>query len=295
MRYDRNAFAVRILSLVAMVACSSPASPIEQQPTEASCANPKSEWIWCDDFDVDRLANYFEVTTDGGSLARQGGIGRNGTFGLRSRFNQGQVSAGSLKLAFGRTPDAYFKPVDPGTRDYREIYWRFYLRNATGWTGGGGDKLSRLTSFAGTNWSQSMIAHVWSGSGMDQNYLVLDPASGTDASGMLKTTGYNDAANLRWLGAARGNTAVFSGPVIGQWHCVESRVKLNATGQSDGVFELWVNDQLEVSRSGLNWVGDYSAYGLNAVFLESYWNAGSPSSQERYFDDFIVSEKRIGC
>lgn len=262
----------------------------------ASCATPASGWIWCDDFEADRLSSYFEVETDGGSLARASAVGRNGSWGMRSRFAVGQVSAGSMKLAFGRTPDAYFRSVDAGTRNYREMYWRFYLRNSATWTGGGGDKLTRLTSFAGANWSQAMIAHVWSGSpGANQNYLALDPASGTDAAGTLRTTTYNDFANLRWLGLARSNTAIFETTRVGQWYCIESHVKLNTAGQSDGVFELWINGQPEASRSGLNWLGTYSAYGLNAVFLESYWNAGSPAAQERYFDDFVVSETRIGC
>jgi hypothetical protein len=261
-----------------------------------SCASPLPAWIFCDDFDADRLASYFEVTTDGGSMARVSGVGRNGSYGIRSRFTTGQVSAGSLKLAFGRTPAAYMRPVDAGTRNYREIYWRVYLRNAPGWTGGGGDKLTRLTVFANSSWAQAMIAHVWSGSASsNRDYLLLDPASGTDAAGSLRTTGYNDFANLRWLGSARSVTPVFGTSSVGQWYCIEAHVKLNTAGQSDGAFDLKINGQLEVNRTGLNWVGNYSAYGLNALFLESYWNSGSPANQERYFDDFVVSEQPIGC
>jgi hypothetical protein len=261
----------------------------------AGCANTQPGWIFCDDFEIDRTASYFEVSTDGGSLARVTGVGRNASYGMRSRFTTGQVSAGSMKLAFGRTPDSYFTPVDAGTRDYREMYWRVYVRNQPGWTGGGGDKLSRIMVFAAPNWAQAMIAHVWSGQSSDINYLMIDPASGTDAAGNLRTTQYNDFSNLRWLGSARSTTPLFSSANVGQWHCIETHVKLNTAGQSDGVFELRINGQLEASRTGLNWLGSYSAYGLNALFLESYWNAGSPANQERYFDDFVVSEQPIGC
>jgi len=214
---------------------------------------------------------------------------------MRATFGAAQVSAGSIKLAFGRTPDPYFRPVDGGTKDYREIYWRFYLRNAPTWTGGGGDKLSRVTAFATANWAQAMIGHVWSGSGGDKDYLTLDPASGTDDSGALKTTTYNDFTNFRWLGLARSTTPIFATNRVGQWYCIEAHVKLNTPGQSDGLFDLWIDGQLEANRTGLNWVGNYSAYGMNAVFLENYWNAGSPAAQERYFDDFVVSTARVGC
>jgi hypothetical protein len=262
-------------------------------PPAAGCGSPQAGWIFCDDFEVDRLASYFEVVTDGNRFTRVNGVGRDGSYGMRAQFGAGTVSAGSLKLAFGRTPTAYFDPVDAGTKDYREIHWRFFVRLQPGWTGGGGDKLTRATVFANSNWAQAMIAHVWSGSNPNANYVYLDPASGTDEGGTLRTTKYNDFDNLRWLGAVRSTTAMYT--TTGQWHCVETRVKLNTAGQSDGVFELRINGVLEASKTGMNWLGSYTAYGINAVFLENYWNDGSPVAQERYFDDLVVSESPIGC
>lgn len=260
------------------------------------CASPQAGWIWCDDFDQDRLGSYFEYVDQAGSFSRVSGIGAESSYGMRARFAAGQVDAGSLKLAFGKTPQTYFDPVDAGTAIYRDVYWRIYAMNAPTWTGGGGDKMSRATSFASsTSWAQAMIAHVWSGSSPNENYLVLDPASGTDAAGILKTTTYNDFPNLRWLGAARGATPVFDSGHVGQWHCIEARARLNDPGLSNGVFELWIDGQLDAQRTGLNWVGSFADYGINAVFLENYWNAGSPQAQERYFDNFVVSTQPIGC
>lgn len=258
------------------------------------CSRPQSGWIWCDDFDQDRLGQYFEYDSRGGRFVRATGVGVGGSGAMRARFNAGDVNAGSLKLAFGRTPDSYFRPVDGGTANYREIYWRFYLRNEPGWTGGGGDKLARAVVFAGSNWSEALIAHVWSG-GAGNNYLVLDPASGTDTQGNVRTTKYNDFANLRWLGAQVGKTPLFDAAHVGQWYCVEARVRVNDPGQSNGVFELWINGNLEARATNLNWVGNYSAYGINALFLENYWSDGSPRQQERYIDNLVVSTQRIGC
>jgi hypothetical protein len=34
---------------------------------------------------------------------------------------------------------------------------------------------------------------------------------------------------------------------------------------------------------------------INAVLFENYWNAGSPVTQERYFDNIVISTSRIGC
>ncbi len=260
------------------------------------CASPQPGWIWCDDFDEDRLSNYYEYDNSGGDFIRVAGIGAEGSTGMRAQFSNGQVSAGALHLAIGLTPQSYFDPVDDGTTIYRDIYWRVYLKHEDDWTGGGGNKLSRAFSFASTtSWAQAMIAHVWAGGPPNEDYLFIDPASGTDTDGNLVTTTYNDFANLRWLGAVRGNTPLFDDSNVGQWYCIEAHAKLNDAGESNGVFELWIDDNLEAARSDLNFLGSFSAYGINAVFLENYWNNGSPQEQERYFDNFVVSTQRIGC
>jgi uncharacterized protein YjdB len=270
-------------------------------PAAGECATPQAGWIWCDDFEQDRLSRYFEYVNNGGNFARAVGVGFGGSTGMRARYanvGQTQVTVGALHLAFGRTPQSYFRPADAGTANYRDVYWRIYLKHQAGWLGGGADKLSRATIFASSSsWAQAMIAHVWSGEapGPDQNYLVIDPASGTDASGNLRTTGYNDWNNMRWLGGLRGPTPLFDASHVGQWYCIEAHVKLNDAGQSNGLFELWINGTLEARRTALNWVGAYNAYGINAIFFENHWDAGPPQVQERYMDNIIVSTQPIGC
>jgi uncharacterized protein YjdB len=256
------------------------------------CAAQAPAWIWCDDFSQDRLGSYFEYDPSSGSFVRAAGVGMDGTSGLRAHFNAGQVNAGSLKLAFGRGPSSYMRPVDAGTANYRDLFWRVFLRNAPNWTGGGGDKLGRLTIFASPVWAQALIAPI-SSSGI--NNLAMDPVSGTDEQGNLRTIGYNDFANWRWLGAVQGSTPLFASNQVGQWYCIETHVSVNDEGQSNGVFEFWINGTLQARSANLNWVGSYNAYGLNALFLENYWSQGSPQEQERYFDNLIVSTQRIGC
>ena len=51
---------------------------------------------------------------------------------------------------------------------------------------------------------------------------------------------------------------------------------------------------MDTFRDGLNWHSTWDAYGINAVFLENYWNSGSPVAQSRYFDDFVIATSRIG-
>ena len=264
----------------------------------SECASPKPGWIWCDDFEEDRLAAYFEYDSRD-SFVRAHGVGYGGSTGMRARFNTaGQVNAGALHLAFGKTPGSYFRPVDSGTTVYRDVYWRVYVRYAPGWVGGGGNKMSRAQSLATPQFAQAMIAHVWSGSSPEQptiNYLAADAASGIGVRGQLLTREYNDFDNLTWTDAAWGRTPIFDSTHVGKWYCIEAHARLNDPGRSNGIFELWIDDHPEVRHRSLAWMGSFTDYGINAVYLENYWNDGAPQPQERYFDNFVVSTQRIGC
>jgi len=266
----------------------------------AECASPKPGWIWCDDFEQDRLRQYFEYGSNGGSFVRAAGVGYGGSMGMRARFlTAGQVDAGFLHLAFGKTPSPYFRTVDAGTVVYRDIYWRLYVRYPPAWIGGGGNKMSRAQSLATPTFAQAMIAHVWSGSRPGDHVPVdrlgFDPASGIGWGGRLLTRSYNDFPNLTWLGTSLSKTAIFDRTHTGRWHCIEARARLNDPGRSNGILELWIDDRPEVRQTGLDWIGSFRDYGINAVFIENYWNDGAVQPQERYFDNFVVSTQRIGC
>lgn len=268
---------------------------------QALCTDWKDrhpEWIWCDNFEIDRLGHYFEYDIRHGRFVREAGTGIGASTGMRAEFLPGDPHGGSLHVAFGKTPSEYMKPVDAGTATYRDIYWRFDLRLQPGWTGGGADKLTRATILSSDRFAQAAIGHLWSGAhpGSDPDRLYLDPASGTDEFGTLRTTTYNDFPRLRWLGAAGGQTALFSPANIGRWFCIEVHMKLNRHDDDDGVLEYWIDGQLEAQRTNVNWIGSYNEYGINAVYLEQYWTSVPISKvQQRYFDNFVVSTARIGC
>jgi hypothetical protein len=92
-----------------------------------------------------------------------------------------------------------------------------------------------------------------------------------------------------------GTLPLFDSAHVGQWYCIEAHVRLNDAMQANGVFEAWINGTLDARKANLDWVGQYNSYGINAVFLENYWNGGATRAQERYFDNFVVSTQPIGC
>jgi hypothetical protein len=138
-----------------------------------------------------------------------------------------------------------------------------------------------------------MILHVWSG---ERNSLTLDPASGIEGqSSKVKTTKYNDFDNLTWLGNKPSSKfQISSTKESGYWVLVEAHAKLNTPGQSDGLAQLWIDGRLEAERKNLNFRGNYTEHGINAVFLESYWNKGAIKTQGRWYDNFVVSADPIG-
>jgi len=204
-------------------------------------------------------------------------------------YPRGGRGVGGRKVFFGDSPTHRVHLLRRG-ESFDDIYWRIYVKYPADWKGGGPAKLSRATSLVPPGWRQAMIAHV-SSSG---EALTLDPASGVK-NGKVVTTRYNDFPNLNWLGNKPISEFKLHGSDgLGWWVCVEARAKLNTPGQKDGVNQLWIGGKLEAERRNLDWRGTFTDRGINAIFLESYWNEGSPVDQARWIDNFVVSTKPIG-
>jgi hypothetical protein len=238
--------------------------------------------IWYDDFDGPQKA----YTESQGSLDNAQAFGGQGR-SMLSVYEKGTRGTGNRKVFFGDSPTG--RVVRKG-QSFDDIYWRVYVKHQHGWTGGGPAKLSRATSIVSPRWSQAMIAHVWSSG----EALTLDPATGVRGDQVM-TTRYNDFPNLRWLGnKPTSRFQLHSTQEAGRWVCVEARAKLNTPGRKDGLNQLWIDGRLEAERKNVDWRGSYTKHGINAVFLETYWNAGSPVTQSRWIDNFAISTEPIG-
>ena len=241
--------------------------------------------IWYDTFDSEKEYMGYKGNIDySESYGKPGGS-------MPAGFVKGEVwGKGNRQLAFGDFPGG--KPVVNEGRTYTEIYWRIYVKHEHGWEGSPA-KMSRATSIVSPNWMQAMILHVWSGS---DNSLTLDPASGIyDMSDSVMTTKYNDFDNLRWLGNRPESSFKISATnESGFWVPVEARARLNTPGKSDGLAQLWINGKLEAERVNMNFRGKFTRYGINAVFLEAYWNSGAVKTEGRWYDNFVVSTDPIG-
>jgi len=254
---------------------------LDPQPAERDSAT-----IWYDDFDdVESPSRYAEQSGQLVDQTRFGEVGKS----LRMDYPRGSRGIGGRKVFFGDSP-THRPHVVRGDESFTDIYWRVYVKHPHDWTGGGPAKLSRATSLVPPGWRQAMIAHVWSSG----EALTLDPASGVRDNRVV-TTKYNDFDNLRWLGNNPASRfQLHGGDGAGWWVCVEARAKLNTPGGQDGLNQLWIDGRLEAERQNLNWRGSFRDRGINAVFLEAYWNQGSPVDQARWIDNFVISTEPIG-
>lgn len=256
------------------------------------CDNWQSKhpnWLWCDDFESDSSLeqNYFDVNRAGGRFGVTNKTAFGGAGSLKASYAKGQEDAGGVKLSLGKTTVSPKRYTD---RNFDELYWRFYIKTGSNWTGQA-MKVTRATIFTNSNWAQAAIGHLWEGNGLG---LGLDPVSGVSGSTVV-TTKWNDFDHMRWLGKADGTTQIYAPENRDKWFCVQVRMKLNTPGQSDGIFAFWINDKMEAQKTGLNWRGSYTTYGINAITLEDWINNGAPQDQDRYFDNFVVSTQPIGC
>ncbi|NDV16942.1 hypothetical protein GO009_12990 [Muricauda sp. TY007] len=245
----------------------------------------KETTIWYDDFSTSKV--YLDQRGKIDTSENYGDYGGSVNVG----FNKGDVfGKGDRKVAFGDFPGN--GPVQHPNRSFDEVYWRIYVKHEKGWEGAPA-KMSRATSIVSKKWNQAMIAHVWNGGA---TVLTLDPARGVKGqTDSIVTTKYNDFDHLFWLGHdPKGTFHLTSNEESGYWVLVEARAKLNTPGKSDGINQLWIDGRLEIDRHGLNFRGSYTEHGINAVFLESYWNSGAIKDQGRWYDNFVIATERIG-
>ena len=257
---------------------------IEMSAVQPHESNP--DVIWYDDFRLEKA--YLESS---GKIDYEVKFGTTGG-SMEAGFDKNMIEGkGNRKVAFGDFPSN--KNVLRKGEHFDEIFWRIYVKHEYGWEGAPA-KMSRATSIVSAGpWRQAMIAHVWSGTG---NSLTLDPVRGVDEqSASVKTQHYNDFKNFHWLGNSPcSEFQISSTEESGYWILVEAMVRLNTPGKNDGLNRLWIDGRLEAERTNLNLRGTYTEHGINAVFLEAYWNDGAIKTENRWFDNFVISTQAIG-
>jgi len=84
------------------------------------------------------------------------------------------------------------------------------------------------------------------------------------------------------------NQGTPSKATLGQWNHLRFRTKLNTIGQSDGIFQMWINDVLKADYSNVNYRSSYATHGWNHLMLVPHFNNSVPKAENVYYDDLYL-------
>ncbi len=261
----------------------------------ASCPEELPEaWIFCEDFEalLDPGSVFFDYVDGEGNFTRSSDGGASGIGAMKAHYREGVEAAGFLSISFGQNPiNSAGRPGYADADTFDEVYWRFRVKMQPGWPDAGPHSLTRISAFAQSDWGQAVVASIASA---DDGVVLRASGSTCVEAGEVPCTGI-DADLLEPLDTLQGQTPVFSSDRAGAWQCIEAHVKLNAPGTADGVFEFWVDGNLEDTRDEIDWRGNWADFGLNLLTIENFWVGGAPADLDRWFDDLVISTQPIGC
>jgi len=251
-------------------------------------------WIFCEDFEA--VGNpsevFFDYVDAEGNFVPSNDGGASGVGSMKAHYREGVEGAGFMSVSFGNNP--INTAGRPGYRDgdkFDEVYWRFRVKMQSGWPDAGPYNLSRISAFAQSDWGEALVASLASD---DADVNLRASAASCVQNNEVECQGIDGDA-LVPLGTLSGSTPVFSAERAGQWQCVEAHIKLNTPGEADGMFEFWVDGELEAGRTGMDWRGTWEEFGLNLLSIENFWVGGAPADLDRWFDDIVISADPIGC
>jgi len=233
-----------------------------------------------EDFERANWADKFDLVGKGSSLFRESGVAaRTGSYGIRANVKKGQHWGGRILFDHSRH----------GQRgNFEEIWARYYIRFGPNWRRDDG----RMGK-AGFR--------VRSDENCKAPCLEMTDSHHLDSSGAIKSHSYfhRNVTDLNienrtfsykkrsWAGGLRERE---------QWYCVETHHVLNTPGKGNGIYQNWldgvlVSDQQSIVQRGT------ATLNIDASVLIAYVGGDWVADHEMnvYFDDWAVSDKRIGC
>jgi hypothetical protein len=224
------------------------------------------EWIWCDDFEEEQDLNsqYEDVSLNNLTVSDVDPF--YGIYSLQQHYDSDQVDAGwIIKLNNGGFDD--------------HIFMRWYHKFEQGFEGFP-PKMGRIRYRDRDNWNTIFAVHCW----LENDGTVCLDVSAENSS---------QANSSGWLPIALSDFTFLEPENIGRWICFEMEVRVNTRGQTDGLYRLFIDDELKIERTEVDLRGDTDDK-INELMLDCYWNGGSPKVQNRYYDNFVASTNKIG-
>ena len=241
-----------------------------------------AEVIFSDDFNaVTDGWNCLNPTPAGwtGQSACEGPNVYDGQTHYAYEISSGGRSGNSLKIwTHGNFPnDRTFSVLDYSfaVNTYRELYTRWYMK---------------IPSDFDTTGALNYLKFWRYNHGTDTTYFNWEAGTTISADGLFQVA---PSAYDAWHTVL--NHADI--PRDGQWHCHELRIKLNSTGNTDGILQYWLDGVLKTNETNVNYHAVDTDYFKNTgvgignrgetTGFQTPWRAVE-------FDDFVVSTTYIG-
>lgn len=275
------------ISLASISGCAEiPISPLSKPygigTTQDAAKNDKNVFFF-EDFEDNSYERIFSRRShaDNQRLV-DGNIVFNGKKSLRININKNSNYGTSMSYRFS----------SHDIKEPTELYARYYLRFDESWnTSKGSGKLPGPAGkydrggwggrqSDGTNgWSARMeFSRSWMGP------ELIDLGYYTYHAYMPRIYG----ENIPWDKDNRGTLKK------NRWYCVETYIKLNTPGESDGVLRGWVDGYLAMEETNLMFRS------IPELKIEEFWfdiyygGHTAPSNMHLYIDNLALSHKRIG-
>jgi hypothetical protein len=165
---------------------------------------------------------------------------------------RGQYLANQIGGPNGHTPRLRLKPG-------KEYIFEYKLRFDQGFDFSRGGKIPGLagasapTGCVSTNGSGFSARNMWRQNGAFIGYVYDNNQSSACGTGL--STGFNFA--------------------VGRWYDMKQRVKLNTGRNNNGILQLWVDGQMVLSRSNLQYMNESPTSKIDVVLFHSFFGGST--------------------
>ena len=261
-------------------ASTAPATQVQAQTQKSAPPTTTARYL-SEDFESSYWADKFSLYPRGNIFRESGTAARSGKYGIRIKITKGSHWGGRILFDHSRQGQE---------GNFREIWTRYYVRFGSNW-GRNDERLGkagfrvRSDEVCGAPCLEMTDGHELTSSGSIAGYSYFHQnVSNADIS--AKTYDYG---RRNWNGQARTRER-------NQWYCVETHHVLNTPKQKNGVYQNWVNGVLVSDQRNIR-QRDTSTLNIDSSVLMAYigGNWVADRNMSIYFDDWAVSDKRIGC
>lgn len=271
-----------LLALIITLFAASLAAPIAVAGGE--CANPRSEWIFCEDFQDEDWAEKWGEVSHTSLKTRDTTRSAVGSASLRQTFNPGTTGAGWMHYWWTPQPDQ------------EEVYLRYYVYYQDGFDWGTGDvKMNGLRAMLPDVTYPPGAGQVPDGTYFNTRAVSVSYEHGGEPPQQPFLYAYHPEQAGSWGDFLHQNQDTRIQLETGRWYCIELMIRPNTPGSSDGTQKLWIDDVLVAEHTNM-YLRDSEDVQIKNLFQSAWQGEATHSSpQYRWDDGLVVSTSQVGC